>query len=75
MFQKRKKFKEEATPETRLSDRWDQQVFFMKRTYPQSESAIVDIIKDHGGKEGAPFVPSEEALLDLAKLNDNLRGL
>lgn len=67
MYQKRKKFKEESTPEKRLSDRWDQQVFFTKKSFPQSEDAITKITEEFSA-------PSEEALEALARLNASLRG-
>jgi hypothetical protein len=75
MFKKRKKFKEEITSEKRLSDRWDQQVFFITNKFPQSNSSIKELVKDHELKQGNTFVPSEDALEDLAKLCHEFRGL
>lgn len=74
MFQKRKKFKEEATPESRLADRWDQQVFFMKKSFPHSETQIAKIMAEHSGQD-SEFVVTEEALDALANLSSELRGL
>jgi hypothetical protein len=73
MFQKRMKFKAEATAETRLTDRWDQQVFFITKKYPQAEKRIQSIIKAHESKSGSAFLPSEEALAELSELCTELR--
>lgn len=72
VFKKKKKFKEETTPEKRLSDRWDQQVFFIKKTYPHAEGRISAIMKTYTPKKGE-FSPSEEALIDLANLYTDLK--
>lgn len=74
MFQKRKKFVGKASPEKRLLDRWDQQVFFITKKYPQSEAGITAIIRDHESKEGSPFIPSEQALGALAELYSELKA-
>lgn len=74
MFQKKKKFTEEQTPEKRLSDRWDQQVFFMLRKFPQSERHIGAIMRTYTEKKSKEFMPSEEALDDLAELYAELQG-
>jgi hypothetical protein len=73
MFQKRKKFKEEITVEGRLLERWDQQVFFIKRKFPHSSTAIDAIMRNHASKQGSVFAPSEDALVDLANLSVALR--
>lgn len=74
MFQKRKKFKEETTPEKRLIDRWDQQVFFITKKYPQSKTNISAIMRDHGVGQSIDFIPSEDALVELAKLYTDLQS-
>ena len=75
MFVKRKKFKEEITPTKRLSDRWDQKVFFITKKFPQSETEIKAIADSHSKKEGSAFTPSEAALLDLENLYTDLASL
>ena len=72
MFEKRKKFKEETTPENRLAARWEQQVFFLRRKFPQAEAGISAIIKAHTPSLGAAFLTSEEALIELEKLSSDL---
>ncbi|MBI3558611.1 MAG: hypothetical protein HY074_20270 [Deltaproteobacteria bacterium] len=72
MFQKRKKFKEETTPTNRLHDRWEQQVFFLRRKYPNAEAGISAIVKAHTPKSETEFRPSEEALTALEKLSADL---
>lgn len=74
MFEKRKKFVQEATPESRLSDRWNQQVFYVTRKYPQSKNRIAAIMKSQS-RRGSEFTPSEEALTKLADLYSELQGL
>lgn len=74
MYQKRKKFTEEATPEKRRSDRWAQQVFFIKRKFPHAEAGISRIVKSHTRGKGEAFVPSEEALTELANFYSDLQG-
>lgn len=74
MFQKRKKFVEEVTPERRLAERWEQQVFFIKRKFPHAESGITKIVKDHAKGREKEFVPSEEALAELANFYSDLQG-
>lgn len=75
MYQKRKKFTEPPTPERRRSDRWEQQVFFIKRKFPHAEAGISKILKRHTKCEGKEFAPSEEALSDLANFYSDLQGL
>ncbi len=75
MFVKRKKFKEEITPTKRLSDRWEQQVFFITKKFPQSTIEIRAIADTHAKKEGTDFIPSEAALLDLENLYSDLSQL
>lgn len=74
MYQKRKKFTEEATPEKRRSDRWEQQVFFIRRKFPHAEPGISKIVNNHTKEKGTKFVPSEEALSDLANFYSDLQG-
>jgi hypothetical protein len=73
MFQKRKKFKEEVTAEKRMSDRWDQQIFFITSKFPDARSRITAIEKEHATRQGSEFSPSEEALADLANYYSELR--
>ena len=77
MFQKRKKFKEEVTPTNRMAERWDQQVFFLRRKFPHCEDGISAIVKAHtASAKDAEFLPTEAALLELealcTKLTDRL---
>lgn len=74
MYQKRKKFTEEPTPEKRRADRWDQQVFFIKRKFPHAEAGISKIVKHHTKGKETEFIPSEEALNDLANFYSDLQG-
>ena len=76
MFQKRKKFKVETTPEARLTDRWDQQVFFITKKYPDAQERISAIVKNHASEsdQSDGFIPSEEALLELAELCNKLQN-
>lgn len=75
MFQKRKKFTEESTPEKRLSDRWDQQIFFISKKYPrEAEAGIEKIMKTHAKRQGTKeFMPTEEALTDLTNFYTELQ--
>lgn len=75
MFQKRKKFKDESTPEKRMVERWDQQVFFITKKFPQLENEITAIVKNHESTKGTSFIPSEEALKELADLCSGARSL
>lgn len=68
MYQRRKKFTKECSPEKRLSDRWEQQVFFISRKFPQAAAAITAIMKSHADGQGSGFTPSEAALTELANL-------
>lgn len=74
MFQKRKKFKVETTPEARLSDRWNQQVFFITKKYPESQERISAIVKSHA-ESNDEFMPSEEALRELSELCNKLQNV
>ncbi len=72
MFEKRKKFKEEVNPTNRLAARWEQQVFFLRRKFPQAEAGISAIMKAHTPTSGVAFLPSEVALEELEKLSTEL---
>ncbi|MBI3543852.1 MAG: hypothetical protein HY075_11320 [Deltaproteobacteria bacterium] len=75
MFQKRKKFQEETTPEQRLADRWAQQVFFITRKFPQAKRQIATIEKEFTPKRKAgEFEPTEEALQELTNLYADLQS-
>lgn len=57
-----------------MLERWDQQVFFIKRKFPHSEEKIAAIVETHSPKQkGTAFLPSEEALLELANLYSDLQ--
>ncbi len=73
MYQRRKKFTEEVSPEKRLSERWDQQVFYTKRMYPGSFAAIESIMDAHTASKAGGFAPTEEALTALANLCAELK--
>jgi hypothetical protein len=67
-----KKEPKKATPEERLLDRWNQQIFFLKKQFPKSESKIAAIRKSCE-KKGV-FLPTEGALAQLTDLYVELRG-
>jgi hypothetical protein len=72
------KSKEEKkiSPEERLLQRWEQQVFFLKKMFPQSEGEILSIRKRHERKAGKEkvFEPSEDAILALMELYADLKS-
>ena len=74
---RRPKSKEEKklSPEERLLQRWEQQVFFLKKVFPQSEKDIVQIRKQYEQKTGKDrlFSPSEEAIVELMELYADLK--
>src|SRR3954462_10708511 len=68
-----KKEQKKASPEERLMDRWNQQVFFLKKQFPRSDIKINAIRKNYE-KRGGPFFPTEEAVNDLIQLYFELKG-
>jgi len=72
MFKAKKKFVEEETPAKRLLDRWDQQVFFLTRKFPNARNEIAAIMKAEAPR-GAAFEPTESALEKLAELYSELQ--
>lgn len=75
MFQKRKKFAVEQTPQSRLSDRWEQQVFFILRKYPNAKPKITAIMKSCTTKKQPDFVANEAALDKLTNLYAEMQDI
>lgn len=74
MFVKRKKYTVKETAESRLVDRWDQQVFFITQKFPHAVAAISTIRKSHAAKLGSDFIPSEESLAELEELKSSFQA-
>ena len=60
-----KKVQKKASPEERMLDRWDQQVFFFKKQFPDAVSEIAKIQKAHTRAKNEDFFPTEDALTEL----------
>ena len=60
-----KKVQKKASPEERMLDRWDQQVFFFKKQFPDAVAEIVKIQKAHTKSKNDDFFPTEDALNEL----------
>jgi hypothetical protein len=64
------------SPEQRMREVWEQQVFFFKKRFPQSEAQLQKIIKKYTkkakGAKVASFAPTEEAVLELRDLYGKL---
>ena len=69
-----KKEQKKVSPEERMLDRWDQQVFFLRKQFPNSQNDIQKIKKAYEKKTAEGFLPCEEALMDLTNLYAALKG-
>ncbi len=59
----------QLSPEERMREIWDQQVFFIRKKFPQAETQIAAIRKSYQGSSKAAFwTPSEEATNALREL-------
>jgi|GEM_PF-6468502 len=63
------------TNEERAIDVWNQQVFFLKKQFPDADRIIQKIQKQHmPKKKGEDFVPNGEATEALRELYLELKG-
>lgn len=70
-----KKEQRKWTPEERAIDVWNQQLFFIRKSYPQAEDHIQRICKKYQPKtKQADFIPTEEATNALRELYLELRS-
>lgn len=64
-----------STPEERMLDLWNQQVFLIRRKYPDAMVKVNAIQKRYAGvKRSNPFFPTQEANEDLRQLYVELGG-
>jgi len=63
-----RKAAKKGTPEERVIDLWNQEVFLIKKRFPDADGKISAIQRDHEERSGAPFIPTEEATEDLRKI-------
>ncbi len=69
-FSRKKENERKLTVEERLLEIWNQQVFFIKKKFPQAETEILKIQKSYTRK--TDFCPTEEATNALRDLYASL---
>jgi hypothetical protein len=64
------KEEKKISPEERLMQRWEQQVFFLKKMFPNSEKDILAVRRRYEAKVGKEkvFQPTDDAVMALIEL-------
>ncbi len=64
------------SPEQRLREVWEQQVFFFKKRFPHSDAQLQKLMKKYcvkpKGAKVASFAPTDEAVVELRELYGKL---
>jgi hypothetical protein len=68
-----KKEERKFSPEERMIDRWNQQVFFLRKQFPNAAKQILAIEKQYTKK--MEFQPTEDTLNQLTDLYIEMKGL
>ncbi len=73
-----KKEAPKPSPEQRMKEIWDQQVFFIVKSFPDAEKKVNDLRKQHEKKQkvakGKTFQPTETAVSELKTLYMDLKS-